>query len=112
MPTLRWLGLRFVTSLSSMRICPALGVSKPATMRRVVVLPQPLGPRKETNSPRLIDRSKFWTTWVGPNDLRTLSISRKDMAFLLLTVRGLTFRGPARRRKVSGPHGRTLATAP
>ena len=41
MPTLRWFGCRSVTSLPSMRIVPAVGVSKPATMRSVVVLPQP-----------------------------------------------------------------------
>ena len=41
MPTLRWFGRRSVTSLPSMRIVPAVGVSKPATMRSVVVLPQP-----------------------------------------------------------------------
>ncbi len=35
-----------------MRIAPAVGTSKPATMRSVVVLPQPDGPRNETNSPR------------------------------------------------------------
>ena len=32
---------------------PAVGSSKPATMRSTVVLPQPDGPRKETNSPRV-----------------------------------------------------------
>src|SRR5215813_5599637 len=30
---------------------PSLGVSKPAMQRKVVVLPQPLGPSSETNSP-------------------------------------------------------------
>ena len=41
MPTLRWFGRRPVTSRPSMRIAPAVGISKPATMRKVVVLPQP-----------------------------------------------------------------------
>ena len=31
---------------------PRVGASKPAIMRSVVVLPQPLGPRNVTNSPR------------------------------------------------------------
>ena len=66
MPTLRWLGRSCVTSWPSMRIAPAVGVSKPATMRKVVVLPQPLGPRKETNSPRSTASSKFWTTVFAP----------------------------------------------
>ena len=30
---------------------PPLGMSKPASIRKVVVLPQPEGPRKVTNSP-------------------------------------------------------------
>ena len=53
---------RAVTSRPSMRIAPEVGISKPATMRRVVVLPQPEGPRNETNSPRSTARSKFCTT--------------------------------------------------
>ena len=66
MPTFRSCGLRSVTSRPSMRIVPALGISKPAIMRSVVVLPQPEGPRNETNSPRAIDRSKFRTTVLAP----------------------------------------------
>ncbi len=66
MPMLRWFGLRFTTSRPSMRIEPAVGVSKPATIRSVVVLPQPEGPRNETNSPCATSRSKSRTTWVVP----------------------------------------------
>jgi hypothetical protein len=66
MPTLRWSGRRFVRSLSAMRMAPEVGVSNPATMRNVVVLPQPLGPRNDTNSPRWITRSTFWTTCCAP----------------------------------------------
>ena len=51
MPILRWLGFSLVTSLLPMTMLPAVGSSKPATMRSTVVLPQPDGPRKETNSP-------------------------------------------------------------
>ena len=51
MPMLRWLGFSRVTSLPPMTMLPAVGSSKPATMRSTVVLPQPDGPRKETNSP-------------------------------------------------------------
>src|SRR3990172_5650623 len=61
-----------------MRIVPVLGISKPATMRRVVVLPQPLGPRNETSSPCSTWRSKSSTaTVLRPNILLTLLISRK-----------------------------------
>ena len=52
MPTLRSLGGVRLMSLPSMEMVPDVGSSKPAIMRRVVVLPQPLGPRNETNSPR------------------------------------------------------------
>ena len=51
MPILRWFGFSRVTSLPPITIAPAVGSSKPATMRSTVVLPQPDGPRKETNSP-------------------------------------------------------------
>src|SRR5260221_5351990 len=76
MPTWRWFGRRRVTSCPLMRIVPELGISNPATMRSVVVLPQPLGPRNDTNSPRSTARSKLWTTLCGPKLLRRLSISR------------------------------------
>ena len=52
MPMLRWFGFSRVTSLPPMTMLPEVGSSKPATMRSTVVLPQPEGPRKETNSPR------------------------------------------------------------
>ena len=34
---------------------------RPATIRSVVVLPQPLGPTRETSSPRSISRSRLST---------------------------------------------------
>ena len=37
------------TASSPKKISPASGVSRPATMRSVVVLPQPLGPSKCKN---------------------------------------------------------------
>ena len=33
------------------KMLPSVGVSNPAMQRKVVVLPQPLGPSSETNSP-------------------------------------------------------------
>ena len=44
-----------VTSWPCSRIRPSSGTSKPAIIRRVVVLPQPLGPSSEKNSPSRID---------------------------------------------------------
>ena len=40
------------TSWPSISMLPAEGVSKPASMRSNVVLPQPDGPRSAKNSPR------------------------------------------------------------
>ena len=51
-------------SSPSIRIAPAVGISKPAIIRSVVVLPQPLGPRNETNSPCSTARSKSSTATV------------------------------------------------
>src|SRR4051812_9714692 len=62
MPILRWLGGTGVTSRPSTRMRPEVGVSKPAIMRRTVVLPQPEGPSREMNSPRSNARSTSWTT--------------------------------------------------
>ena len=47
-------GGSFATLRPPMRISPSSGSSKPPIIRRSVVLPQPLGPRSEKNSPRLM----------------------------------------------------------
>ena len=46
---------------------PASGASKPAIMRRVVVLPQPLGPSIEKNSPPGIVIVTSFTATTSPN---------------------------------------------
>ena len=43
-------------SMSSMRTSPLSADSKPPINRKVVVLPQPLGPSSEKNSPRSMRR--------------------------------------------------------
>ena len=48
------------------RIDPSVGVSKPAIIRSVVVLPQPLGPGKVTSSLRSTVRLKSLTTASAP----------------------------------------------
>src|SRR5215813_9112943 len=58
-------------SSPSSRILPALGCSKPAIMRRVVVLPQPEGPSMEKNSPPGMCRLMPCTATTGPNRLTT-----------------------------------------
>ena len=46
-----------VISVSSSRICPALGSTKPAIDIRIVVLPDPDGPSSVRNEPRSMSRS-------------------------------------------------------
>src|SRR6266508_3036568 len=46
----RSVGTKSLTMFSPIKISPAVIVSKPATMRRVVVLPHPDGPTRTTNS--------------------------------------------------------------
>ena len=61
MPRLRWFGGTKsrrgaeATTRSRRVISPASGRSRPATSRRVVVLPQPLGPSRVKTSPRRMD---------------------------------------------------------
>ena len=74
-------------SAPSIRIVPAEGVSKPAIIRSVVVFPQPLGPRNDTNSPRWTSSSKcstavesanfFWRPWISSKPMRVLSAPRQ-----------------------------------
>ena len=72
MPTLRLLGGREIrrelitTACSPKKISPASGVSKPATMRNVVVLPQPLGPSRVRISPCSTSRERSLTAGLAP----------------------------------------------
>src|ERR1700687_3459197 len=52
----RSIGARSLTTVSSIRMRPEVMLSSPATMRRVVVLPQPEGPTSTTNSLSRISR--------------------------------------------------------
>src|SRR6266571_3664706 len=67
-----------VTSRSPKRTVPPLGVSRPATQRSVVVLPQPDGPRRETNSPSATSRSTWYTATTSPNTLVSCLIVSRD----------------------------------
>ena len=58
---------RGVTSSPSIRICPEVGSSRPAIIRRVVVLPHPEGPSITKNSP----------PWMVNEDSRTATNSPK-----------------------------------
>src|SRR5262245_66048597 len=82
MPRLRRFGARKrrrradATTRSRSVISPSSGCSSPATRRRVVVLPQPLGPRRVKTSPRRTDRLTSSTALVVPNSLVTRSSER------------------------------------
>src|SRR5215475_3738838 len=82
MPRLRWFGAREkprdadATSRSRRVMSPASGCSSPATSRRVVVLPQPLGPRRVNTSPRLMERLTSSTALAVPKSLVTRSSER------------------------------------
>src|SRR6266852_6156273 len=71
-------GGRCVMSLASSTIRPRSGNSKPPIMRRRVVLPQPLGPRRLTNSPVPTSRSKSLTAATRSNAFVARSIRRYE----------------------------------
>jgi hypothetical protein len=58
-----------LTGRPSSLTSPALAGSRPATMRRNVVLPQPEGPTTAMNSPRSTTRSMSCSARNSPNDL-------------------------------------------
>src|SRR3954467_15559555 len=103
MPTWRWFGGVLVTSAPLILIVPAVGVSKPATMRSVVVLPQPLGPRNEMNSPRSTSRLKFSTAVDWAKLLRTLLRSRKAITTSLFHANNLRAAGQAAAEHLEQP---------
>ena len=55
-----------LTIWSSNQISPSLGSTKPATIRSVVVLPQPDGPSSVTNSPSAMSALMRSTAVVFP----------------------------------------------
>ncbi len=63
---LRWLGSISLIVLPSSTMRPPVGNSKPAIMRSVVVLPQPLGPSSVTNSPFSTDSETLSTATTLP----------------------------------------------
>ena len=55
------------------RIVPSVAVSRSATARSSVVLPQPEGPMNDTNSPRFTLRSTPLNACTGPSRVVKLS---------------------------------------
>src|SRR5581483_6717056 len=66
MAILRARGGRSFTRRPPMSNSPSVGLSKPAIMRRSVLLPQPDGPRSTRNSPSRVDRSTPFTAATVP----------------------------------------------
>src|SRR5882762_4817330 len=62
-----------LTSWSPIRMRPYEGRSRPASMRSVVVLPQPDGPTRTMNSPASTVRFRSSTAASAPNSLYTPS---------------------------------------
>ena len=66
----RSFGCKSLTTSPSIEIVPADISSKPATILKVVDLPQPEGPTKTINSLSLISRLNLWTTSTNLTRLR------------------------------------------
>src|SRR5574344_2191659 len=79
--TSRSYGAREVTSLSSKKILPVVGCSKPAIIRNKVVFPQPEGPNKVINSPSPIVKSMEGIIKLLPNFL--VIPSKRTISFIL-----------------------------
>src|ERR1700751_4998531 len=60
-----------VTSRPPIHTVPASGRSRPATRRRVVVLPAPVGPSSAKNSPSAMARERSATARTEPKRLET-----------------------------------------
>jgi hypothetical protein len=56
-----------------MKISPSEGVSRPAMLRMVVVLPQPLGPSRATSSPDCTASDMWFMARTLPKRLLTLT---------------------------------------
>src|SRR5918995_457946 len=77
----RSLGDRVLTTRSPIFMVPEVMSSRPATMRRAVLLPQPDGPTRTRNSPCLMSRSRSWTAW-NPFSYCLLTLSSTTSAMV------------------------------
>src|SRR5262249_3980665 len=92
MPSRRWSGgtkkpaSAALTARSARLMPPAVFCSSPSTIRNVVVLPQPDGASRVTNSPRSILRLTLSTATTSPN-WRLTSSTRTAGIFCILSQR-------------------------
>ncbi len=84
---------------------PLLGNSKPAIMRKSVVFPHPLGPKKEKSSPLLITKFTLSTALKLPKSLLRFS-SMMSSKFVLSVV--LVFSGSSSPGLAHSPSGYIL----
>src|SRR5258706_11107409 len=89
------------------RTRPDVGISKPAIIRRVVVLPDPEGPSIEKNSPSRTSRST-WSTATSPTPATSLTPDRATRRPVSPPVEK-TFVSPSSR--IAGTASRWLAGA-
>src|SRR5712692_3255656 len=68
MPTCRDRGSSLVMFCSPIQISPASGVSRPATIRKVVVLPQPDGPTRQSRVPSGTSSERSRTAGTVPKE--------------------------------------------
>ena len=69
-----------VMSFPSSQMRPESGRSKPPSIRSKVVLPQPDGPRREKNSPFLMENETSSTAVSAPKRFVTWSNTRNSLA--------------------------------
>src|SRR5918994_1028756 len=79
----RSIGGTWLTTVLPIRMSPDVMASRPAIMRSVVVLPQPEGPTKTTNSLSRMCRSTSFTTWLASNFLLSLRTITSAMTLSL-----------------------------
>jgi hypothetical protein len=70
-----------VTSSPPSRMLPEVGNSSPATIRKVVVLPQPEGPRRQKKSPSSTVKLVSFTATKEPNCVTRVSTRISAMAY-------------------------------
>ena len=71
-----------------MKILPALTSSSPASIRRVVDLPQPEGPTRTMNSPSRISRSMPGTAGLSAPGYQRWAFSKVTVAMVLFSFTG------------------------
>src|SRR5438132_3191705 len=96
---LRRSGGMSVMERSSIRMSPVVGGVKPATIMRVVVFPDPLGPSSVTNSPGATSRSTWSTAMTLPYRLVTPERTRRP-----LSLRPLCLKSPFHERRSAAHH--------